>query len=237
LFGILNGVDVDEWSPENDTLIPHKFNARDMSGKARMKAALLEKAGLKAHGRVPVVGVVSRLTAQKGFDLLHDAMTVFLQREDMRMVVLGSGEERYEHYFEWLVKNFPHKVAYKKGYDNELAHWIEAGSDMFLMPSRFEPCGLNQMYSMAYGTVPVVRRTGGLADTVQAWNAETGQGTGFLFDAYDSQAFHDALARALRTWRDENQWRRLVANGMSQDFSWERQIQRYVELYRRLPSL
>lgn len=241
LFGIVNGVDVDEWSPATDTLIPHHFNAADMSGKARMKTALLQKAKLPhtlaQNARAPVVGIVSRFTAQKGFDLLHDAMTVFLQREDMRMVVLGSGEERYERYFEWLAKNFPQKVAYKKGYDNELAHWIEAGSDIFVMPSRFEPCGLNQMYSMAYGTVPVVRRTGGLADTVQPWNPETGRGTGFLFDAYDSQAYYEALQRALRVYRDEAQWRRIVANGMAQDFSWERQIERYVELYLQLPKL
>jgi starch synthase len=237
LFGILNGVDTAEWNPATDALIPHRFSAGDLAGKARMKSALLQKAGLPpAHG-APVVGIVSRLTAQKGFDLLHDAMTVFLQREDMRMVVLGSGEERFEQWFEWLVKNFPNKVAYKKGYDNELAHWIEAGADIFLMPSRYEPCGLNQMYSMAYGTVPVVRRTGGLADTVSPWNAQTREGTGFLFDAYDSQAFFDALQRALRAFRDPEQWTRLVQNGMAQDFSWEKQIQRYVDLYRRLPQL
>lgn len=237
LFGIVNGVDVDEWHPSNDTLIPHRYDARDLSGKMRMKAALLAKSGLSGGPRVPVVGIVSRFTAQKGLDLLHDSLTVFLQREDMRLVVLGSGEERYERYFEWLAKNFPEKVAYKKGYDNELAHWIEAGADLFLMPSRFEPCGLNQMYSMAYGTVPVVRRTGGLADTVQAWDPSTGQGTGFVFENYDAQAFYDALNRALRAWRDPAQWQRLVQNGMAQDFSWERQIQRYVDLYRRLPSL
>jgi starch synthase len=237
LFGILNGVDADEWNPATDTLIPHRFSATDLAGKARMKAALLQKAGLPPAERGPVLGVVSRLTAQKGFELLHDAMTVFLQREDLRMVVLGSGEQRFEEYFEWLVKNFPRKVAYKKGYDNELAHWIEAGSDIFLMPSRYEPCGLNQMYSMAYGTVPVVRRTGGLADTVQPWNPEKNEGTGFLFDAFDSQAFFEALQRALRTYREPKQWSRLVQNGMAQDFSWEKQIQRYVDLYKRLPQL
>jgi starch synthase len=184
-----------------------------------------------------VIGVVSRLTAQKGFELLHDTMTVFLQREDLRCVILGSGEERYESYFEWLVKTFPDKVAYKNGYDNELAHWIEAGADLFLMPSRFEPCGLNQMYSMAYGTIPVVRRTGGLADTVQPWNPETGQGTGFVFEAFEAQTFFETLQYALRVYRDDAQWRRIMANAMAQDFSWENQIQRYVELYARLPQL
>jgi starch synthase len=202
-----------------------------------MESALLQKAGLPPAQGAPVIGIVSRLTAQKGFDLLHDAMAVFLQREDLRLVVLGSGEERYEQWFEWLVKNFPRKVAYNKGYDNELAHWIEAGSDIFLMPSRYEPCGLNQMYSLAYGTVPVVRKTGGLADSVVPWNPQTGQGTGFLFEAYDSQAFFEALQRALRTYRDADQWTRLVQNGMAQDFSWEKQISQYVDLYRRLPTL
>jgi starch synthase len=237
LFGILNGVDVDEWSPATDTLIPHRFTKEDLSGKAAMKAALMKKAGLPHDSRAPVVGIVSRFTAQKGFDLLTDAMTVFLQREDMRLVVLGSGEQRFERQFEWYAKNFPSKVAYKNGYDNELAHWIEAGADMFLMPSRFEPCGLNQMYSMAYGTIPIVRKTGGLADTVQPWNPATNQGTGFVFDEYDAQAFFDALQRAIRTYRDSAQWRKLMMNGMSQDFSWENQIQRYVDLYRRLPQL
>lgn len=237
LFGILNGVDADEWNPRTDALIPHRFDARDLSGKARMRAALLQKAGLPPAEDGPVLGVVSRLTAQKGFELLHDTLTVFLQREDMRVVVLGSGEERFEQWFEWLVRNFPRKVAYKKGYDNELAHWIEAGADIFLMPSRYEPCGLNQMYSLAYGTVPLVRRTGGLADTVQAWDGATRSGTGFLFDAYDSQALFDALQRALRTYRDTDAWSRLVRNGMAQDFSWEKQIERYVDLYRRLPQL
>ncbi|MBL8860172.1 MAG: glycogen synthase GlgA [Planctomycetes bacterium] len=237
MFGILNGVDVAEWSPATDTLIPHRFTADDLSGKALMKRALMQKANLPYDPRAPVVGIVSRFTAQKGFDLLADAMTVFLQREDMRMVVLGSGEERFERQFDWLAKNFPKKVAYKNGYDNELAHWIEAGADIFLMPSRFEPCGLNQMYSMAYGTVPLVRKTGGLADTVQQWNPATQQGTGFVFEKYDAQAFFDTLQRALRTYRDDLQWRRIVQNGMAQDFSWERQIERYVEMYRRLPQL
>jgi len=237
LFGILNGVDADEWNPSNDALIPHHFTAKDPSGKIKMKAALMQRAGLPHNPRAAAIGIVSRLTAQKGFELAHDALTVFLQRDDVRLVVLGSGEERYERYFAWLAKSFPQKVAYKNGYDNELAHWIEAGSDLFLMPSRFEPCGLNQMYSLAYGTVPVVRKTGGLADTVQPWNPETGQGTGFVFENFEAQAFFDAVGRALAVYRDEPQWRRLMQNGMGQDFSWEKQIQRYVDLYRRLPQL
>ncbi len=237
LFGIVNGVDYDVWNPGTDTRIPHRFTPGDLSGKERMKAALLERMELPATDRAPVLGIVSRLTGQKGFDLLHDALTVFLQREDVRVVVQGSGETRYEQYFEWLADTFPRKVAYRKVYDEDLAHWIEAGSDMFLMPSRFEPCGLNQMYSMKYGTPPIVRRTGGLADTVSNWNPRTGEGTGFVFDEFDAHALARAIDTALRTYRDPKQWRRLQQNAMAQDFSWERQILKYVELYKRLPTL
>ncbi|MCY2961015.1 MAG: glycogen synthase GlgA [Planctomycetota bacterium] len=237
LFGILNGVDYDVWNPATDTRVPHRYTPDDLSGKARMKAALLKRMELPATERAPVLGIVSRLTAQKGFDLLHDSLAVFLQREDIRIVVQGSGEERYEKYFEWLANAFPTKVAYRKAYDEDLAHWIEAGSDMFLMPSRFEPCGLNQMYSLKYGTAPIVRRTGGLADTVSDWNPRTGEGTGFVFDAFDANALAKAIESALRTWRDPVQWRRLQQNGMATDYSWERQILKYVELYKKLPNL
>jgi len=164
-------------NPAIDTRIPHRYTPDDLSGKARMKAALLKRMELPATERAPVLGIVSRLTAQKGFDLLHDSLAVFLQREDLRIVVQGSGEERYEKYFEWLANAFPQKVAYRKACDEDLAHWIEAGSDKFLMPSRFEPCGLNQMFSLKYGTAPIVRRTGGLADTVSDWSPRTGEGT------------------------------------------------------------
>jgi len=237
LFGILNGVDYDVWNPATDTRIPHRFTPDDLSGKARMKAALLKRMELPPTERAPVLGIVSRLTAQKGFDLLHDSLAVFLQREDIRIVVQGSGEERYEKYFEWLANAFPQKVAYRKAYDEDLAHWIEAGSDMFLMPSRFEPCGLNQMYSLKYGTAPIVRKTGGLADTVTNWSPRSGEGTGFVFEPFDAHALSGAIESALRTYRDPAQWRRLQQNGMAQDFSWERQILKYVEMYRRLPAL
>jgi starch synthase len=237
LFGIVNGVDYDVWNPAIDTRIPHRYTPDDLAGKTRTKAALLKRMELPATDRAPVLGIVSRLTAQKGFDLLHESLAVFLRREDMRLVVQGSGEERYERYFEWLASTFPTKVAYRKAYDEELAHWIEAGSDLFLMPSRFEPCGLNQMYSLKYGTPPIVRRTGGLADTVTNWNPRTGEGTGFVFEAFDAHALSGAIENALRAWRDPVQWRRLQHNGMAQDFSWERQILKYVELYKRLQTL
>ncbi len=234
LFGIVNGVDYDEWNPRKDALIPEPFHARDLRGKDLNKKALCERFNLPFDARAPLVGIVSRLTVQKGFELLPDILPVLLRKDDLRLVVLGSGDERYENYFRWLSGAFPKKVAFQSGFDNALAHLIEAGSDMFLMPSRYEPCGLNQMYSQRYGSVPVVRRTGGLADTVSPWDAAAGSGTGFLFDEFKPEALLGALERALATWRDEGAWARLVQNGMAQDFSWESRVDEYVALYHKL---
>jgi starch synthase len=234
LLGIVNGVDYGEWNPSNDPLIPHHFDANNTAGKSKMKAALLSRMQLPHDPRAPVFGVVSRLTAQKGFELFADSIPVFLQREDMRLCVLGSGESEHEKYFQWLRDTWPKKVGIYRGFQEELAHWIEAGSDVFLMPSRFEPCGLNQMYSLRYGTPPVVRRTGGLADTVDPWNPTTQTGTGFLFDEYSSQALAGTLDWVFRNWRDQRGWQQLVKNGMQRDFSWERQGPEYVALYRSI---
>jgi starch synthase len=199
-----------------------------------MKAALLDRFQLPHDTRAPVFGVVSRLTSQKGFELFADSIPIYLQREDMRLVVLGSGETKHEDYFQWLRDTWPEKVGLYRGFQEELAHWIEAGSDVFLMPSRFEPCGLNQMYSLRYGTPPIVRRTGGLADTVEAWDPATQTGTGFPFLEFSSQALGGTIDWVLRNWRDQKGWRQLVKNGMTQDFSWDRQGPEYVELYRSL---
>lgn len=234
LFGIVNGVDYDEWNPKKDTLIPARFSERDLRGKEVNKQALCEKYGLEYDPRAPLIGCVSRLTTQKGFELLPDILPVVLHRENVRLVVLGSGEERYENYFNWLAGAFPKKVAFKAGFDNPLAHWIEAASDMYLMPSRYEPCGLNQMYSLRYGSIPIVRRTGGLADTVRPFDSATGEGTGFLFDEFTPEALYQAVGRALAVWRDEPAWRRLMQNAMAEDFSWERQVEIYIALYRKL---
>jgi len=234
LVGIVNGVDYGEWNPADDPRIPHHFTAQDLAGKARMKAAMLQRFQLPHDPRAPVFGVVSRLTAQKGFELFADSIPVFLQREDMRLCVLGSGEDKQEEYFQWLRNTWPNKVSVYRGFQEDLAHWIEAGSDVFLMPSRFEPCGLNQMYSLRYGTPPIVRRTGGLADTVQPWDPATRTGTGFLFDEYSSQALAGTIDWALRNWRDQRGWQQLMRNGMQQDFSWDKQGPEYVQLYRSL---
>ncbi|MBK8097938.1 MAG: glycogen synthase GlgA [Planctomycetes bacterium] len=234
LLGIVNGVDYADWDPANDPLIPHPFSAKDLAGKAKMKQALLERMHLPYDPRAPVFGVVSRLTSQKGFELFADSIPIFLQREDMRLCVLGSGEDSHEKYFQWLRDTWPKKVGIYRGYHDELAHWIEAGADVFLMPSRYEPCGLNQMYSLRYGTPPLVRKTGGLADTVQAWDPATRQGTGFLFEDFSSQALAGTLDWVFRTWRDQAGWKRLIQNGMAMDFSWDKQGQEYIGLYRSL---
>jgi len=233
LVGIVNGADYGEWSPESDARIPARYTADDLDGKRACQSALCERLEI-APGSGPLVGIVSRLTAQKGFELLPDILPVLLQRNALRLAVLGSGEERYERYFDWLRQSFPGRVGFHAGYDDELAHWIEAGADAFLMPSRFEPCGLNQMYSLRYGTVPIVRRTGGLADTVVDFDPERGTGTGFVFGDFTADALYGALERLLAAWHDRDAWSGLVARGMAADWSWDVQGRRYAELYERL---
>lgn len=234
LRGIVNGIDYGEWNPEVDPLIPQRYSARDLSGKAANRQALLARVGLAAPARVPVIGMVTRLTHQKGLQLLPEVLPGLLARTDFRLIVLGSGEERFERWFQHVRDEDPSKIAIYRGYHDELAHWIEAGSDVFLMPSLYEPCGLNQMYSLKYGTVPVVRRTGGLADTVTQFDPRTGKGTGFLFDEFTPAALSAALFAALDTHRNQAAWKRLLQNGMAQDFSWDRQGRHYVELYEEL---
>lgn len=233
VIGIINGMDYGEWSPEADPHIPHHYSAADLSGKREMKRALLEATGLGATD-APVVGVVSRLTPQKGFDLCFGVLPDLLSRRDFRLVALGSGESRYEEFFHRLQEWFPGKAWFYRGFNEKLAHWIEAGSDVFLMPSRFEPCGLNQMYSLKYGTPPIVHKTGGLADTVQLFDSATNEGTGFVFDHFAAGGLRWALDYALDTYPHRETWERLQRNGMAKDFSWDVQGREYVELYHRL---
>ncbi len=234
LVGIVNGVDYGEWSPETDPYVPHRFSVDDLSGKALARAELLRALALEIDVDVPLAGVVSRLNAQKGFDLFPEGLTPYLAGGRLGLAALGSGDERYERFLGHLQTRFPGRVCFYRGFNERLAHLIEAGADLFLMPSRFEPCGLNQMYSLRYGTVPVVRSTGGLADTVEPWNAATGEGTGFVFDHFTPTGLRWALAAALDTWRDRDAWARLMRNGMLRDFSWDVQGARYVALYRTL---
>jgi starch synthase len=232
--GILNGVDYDEWSPQADKFIAAKYSPQDLTGKAKCKQDLLETFGVTgADPRVPVIGIVSRFAAQKGFDLISQ-IADRLAREEMILVALGAGDKPYEEMFQRLHKQFPQKIAVKVAYDNAVAHKIEAGSDMFLMPSKYEPCGLNQIYSLKYGTVPIVRATGGLDDTIEPWDARTGKGTGFKFTEYKGEALLLTIREALRAFRDQASWQTLMRNGMNKDFSWNASAREYARVYDRV---
>jgi starch synthase len=237
LVGILNGVDYGEWDPRKDPLIPFTFDARRTSGKKANKKSLMQELGLVQEADLPLVGMVTRLTSQKGLDLVRQVVPEMIQNGRFALAVLGSGETQYEQFFHWMQQAHRDRVFFHRGFDNALAHRIEAGSDMFLMPSLFEPCGLNQMYSLRYGTPPIVRRTGGLADSVQLFDASSGRGTGIVFNDYDAPALRWALDYALELYRDKRSWRKLMQNGMAMDFSWDRQGQLYVEQFRKLAEL
>ena len=235
--GILNGVDYDEWSPQTDKFSVAKYLPQDLSGKLKCKQDLLNAFGVtNADPKVPVIGIVSRFAAQKGFDLIAQIMDR-LAREEMIMVVLGTGDKPYEDMFVRLNKQFPNKIAIKVAYDNAIAHKIEAGADMFLMPSRYEPCGLNQIYSLKYGTVPIVRATGGLDDTIEPWDARTGKGTGFKFTEYTGEALLATVKQALLAYRDQSSWQTLMRNGMGRDFSWGASAREYGKIYDRVRQL
>ena len=231
--GILNGVDYDEWSPQSDKFIVAKYSPPDLSGKAKCKQDLLHAFGIaNPDTKVPVIGIVSRFAAQKGFDLIAQIMDR-VAREEMIMVVLGTGDKPYEEMFSRINKQFPNKIAVKVAFDNAIAHKIEAGSDMFLMPSRYEPCGLNQIYSLKYGTVPVVRATGGLDDTIEPWDARTGKGTGFKFSDYTGEALLTTIKQARLAYQDPSSWQTLMRNGMARDFSWGASAREYGKVYER----
>jgi starch synthase len=231
--GILNGVDYDEWSPQTDKFTVAKYSPQDLSGKLKCKHDLLHAFGVtNADSRVPVIGIVSRFAAQKGFDLIAQIMDR-LALEEMIVVALGTGDKPYEEMFQRLNKQFPNKIAAKVAFDNAIAHKIEAGADMFLIPSRYEPCGLNQIYSLKYGTVPIVRATGGLDDTIEPWDARTGKGTGFKFTDYTGEALLATIKQALLAYRDPSSWQMLMKNGMSRDFSWGASAREYGKIYER----
>jgi starch synthase len=231
LVGILNGVDYSSWSPDRDTLIPMKYSSKNLAGKRVCKEALLEEFKLlKDNPNRPVLGIVSRFADQKGFDLIARIARELLQ-EDVLLAVLGSGERRYEDLFRALASDLPGRVGAIIAYDNRLAHLVEAGSDIFLMPSRYEPCGLNQIYSLRYGTVPVVRATGGLDDTIESFDLEHGTGTGFKFAEYSPAELLYAIRQALHNYSDDGVWKRIQLNGMAKDFSWNTSAAEYAKIY------
>src|SRR6185295_17591543 len=235
LAGILNGIDAREWDPAHDPFLPKPYDASDLSGKRDAKIALLRRYGLptdEATCKRPLVGMVSRMVDQKGFDLIA-ALADDLTRVDATFVVLGTGEARYQDLWKSLATGHPDRIGAHIGFDESLAHLVEGGADIFLMPSRFEPCGLNQMYSMRYGTVPVVHAVGGLADTVRDYTPRRATPTGFVFHEYSPAALLEGLARALALFPDTLRWRALQVAGMQQDFSWDRSAQEYVKIYER----
>jgi len=236
--GILNGVDYDEWNPQTDKFIAAKYSPQDLTGKLKCKQDLLNAFGLTdaVNSKVPVIGIVSRFAAQKGFDLIAQIIDR-LAREQMIMVVLGSGDKLYEEMFQRLNKQYPNKFVAKVAFDNVIAHKIEAGADMFLMPSRYEPCGLNQIYSLKYGTVPIVRATGGLDDTIEPWDARSGKGTGFKFSDYTGEVLLATIRQALLGYQDPSSWQTLMRNGMGRDFSWGASAREYGKIYDRVRHL
>jgi starch synthase len=236
LAGILNGIDHDEWNPAADAFLPAPFDVDRLEGKALSKRALLELFGFTITDELlarPVIGMVSRMVDQKGLDLIA-AVAGYLPTMSATFVIVGTGEPRYQDMWINLSRQHPDRVRAFIGFDERRAHLVEAGADIFLMPSRFEPCGLNQMYSLRYGTVPVVRAVGGLVDTVRPRNPKNGQGNGFLFSEYHPAAMMNALGAALAAFPNKKVWTRLQKNGMRADFSWGRSAGEYVKMYRRL---
>ncbi|HEV8130896.1 MAG TPA: glycogen synthase GlgA [Acidobacteriota bacterium] len=230
LHGILNGIDDEEWNPETDPLISAPFSVSRLAGKAKNKEELQRAFNLDERADVPLIGFIGRLAEQKGLDLVLESIPEFVAM-DLQFVLLGSGQRKYHDAFQAVATRYPHMFGVAFSFDDKLAHWIEAGSDIFLMPSRYEPCGLNQMYSLRYGTVPVVRDTGGLADTVRDCHRDP-DGNGFKFYTYSSHEMLAALRRALFAFKKRTEWRKIMKRGMTEDFSWRKSAQRYSELYR-----
>ncbi len=233
LYGILNGIDTVAFNPATDPYIVSHFDANHLESRPANKEALQREAGLAVAPRAPLIGVVSRLADQKGFDLLTGMIEPLLNNLTAQIVILGTGEQKYHEALSALAKRRPDRLAVFLTFNASLAQRIYAGSDMFLMPSRFEPCGLGQMIAMRYGSVPIVRAAGGLADTVHDFDPLTDQGNGFSFEAYDPMALYTSMVRAAETYRHDDSWRRLMLRGMLADFSWDTSARKYVDLYRR----
>ncbi len=233
LFGIINGVDYEIWSPEKDTFIAANYSKDNLSGKIKCKADLISQFGLpESLNNRPLLGMISRLADQKGFDLLAKIMGD-LMNLDVGFILLGTGEQKYHELFSEIAKKYPRKAGIRLSYNNALAHKIEAGCDMFLMPSRYEPCGLNQIYSLKYGTIPVVRATGGLDDTIEDYTLSSEVGNGFKFTDYSPHEFLDKIKEALEVYENKDAWLKLVRKVMSLDFSWENSARQYIDLYQR----
>jgi starch synthase len=238
MIGIVNGIDVDQWNPATDPYAPARYSATDLAGKKICKDSLQREMSLPVRD-VPLIGIVSRITEQKGLDLVADVLPD-LVKLDVQVVLLGTGDLSLEARFRSLQARLPEKIGLRIGFDEGLAHRIEAGSDLFLMPSRYEPCGLSQLYSLRYGTVPIVRRTGGLADTVTPYSSDAvreGRATGFLFDEPTKEVLLATVLQALRVYGQKEEWASLIRAGMETDVSWAKSTRAYVELYRRVAGV
>jgi starch synthase len=233
LYGIINGIDTHLWNPDKDKHLPKKYSYKTIEDKVENKKVLAEKFGLNFSETTPIIGIVSRLFDSKGFDLITEAFPE-LMKMNLQMVLLGNGDRKYHNFFEKAGRKYPDKFASYLGFNDDLAHLIEGGADMLLMPSHYEPCGLNQMYSLVYGTVPIVRETGGLADTVIKYNEKTGEGNGFMFKQYESAAMLKEISRALKVFEDKKTWTKIQKNGMKCDFSWIASAKKYIELYKTI---
>lgn len=234
LYGIVNGIDTAVWNPATDPYIPTNYSAETLEKKVLNKKALLEEFGLEFDDQIPVIGMISRLTPQKGLDLLQPILGSLVEQYPLMFVLLGSGEDRYQDFLRWAVATYPSRVANFIGYNERLSHLIEAGVDMFIMPSAYEPCGLNQMFSLNYGTIPIVRKTGGLADTVRDYHEFPGQGNGFSFNDFSSHALYTSIQRALDIYSQPQEWRLLQLRGMAEDFSWANSAKKYLSLYKKI---
>ena len=235
LHGILNGVDYRDWDPATDRLIPYNFTPSDRTGKKTCREALAREFGLSAPAELPIAGMVTRLAGQKGLDIVCDALDALLGL-GLTLVILGTGEQKIQDFLLAAQKKHPKRIGLKIAFDERIAHTIYAGSDLFLIPSRYEPCGLTQMYAMKYGTVPVVRATGGLDDSVQEFDAKTGSGNGFKFAEAAPGPLVEAAGRAVAGFKRPAEWRTLVGNAMAADFSWSRSAAEYLALYKKLAA-
>ena len=236
LVGILNGVDYSVWNPETDPFISQRYGAHNLSGKKACKANLQQSFCLPENANIPLIGMVSRLTAQKGFDLLEKAMDKLLSR-DVQFVLLGTGEKRYQEFFEKAAVKYPGKVGVRIAFDDSMAHQIIAGSDLLLMPSHYEPCGLTQLHGLRYGTIPIVRATGGLRDTIEEFDPKSSRGNGFVFHSYKAEDLLQAVERALTLFYRKEEWTTLMKNAISADFSWSRSARTYLDLYQKLAQV
>lgn len=230
LYGILNGIDYEMFNPQNKKLVQHPFSLQDLSGKARNKKALQEKLGLEVNDRIPLVGLISRLVVQKGFDILAKIAPYFLMQE-VQFVVLGTGDPEYEELVQKMAAEQPRKVSANLKFDLELANQIYSGADMFLMPSQYEPCGLGQMFSLRLGTIPIVHYVGGLADTIKEFEESTGSGNGFGFSEYRESELLLSILKALYTYQKKDVWKQVVVNAMKENLSWEKSAKEYIYIY------